>query len=140
MTTMPSDRTGCRISIVDDDPLRARKEARELLAEIADADPGAALDAPRRRTAGEVTEKGGLSVDTIGVLISAGSLVAAGVQIWLARVPQRTIVVRRPDGATLQITGRQAREDEGRIDRFLAGGTAPGGDGQGGDGDATAAG
>ncbi|WP_164502447.1 hypothetical protein [Streptomyces hygroscopicus] len=137
---MPSDRTGCRISIVDDDPLRARKEARELLAEIADADPGAALDAPQRRTAGEVTEKGGLSVDTIGVLISAGSLVAAGVQIWLARVPQRTIVVRRPDGATLQITGREAREDEGRIDRFLAGGTAPGGDGQGGDGNATAGG
>ncbi|MFE2024439.1 hypothetical protein ACFW9V_04665 [Streptomyces hygroscopicus] len=134
---MPSDRTGYRISIVDEDPLRARKEARELLAEIADTDPGAALDIPRRRTAGEGKKKGGLSVDTVGVLISAGSLVVAAVQLWLARVPQRTIVVRRPDGATLQITGREAREDDGRIDRFLAGGGEPA---DGRDGDATAAG
>lgn len=142
MTTMPSDRTGYRISIIDEDPLRARREARELLAEIADTDPGAALDIPRRRTAGEGKKKGGLSVDTIGVLISAGSLVAAGVQIWLARVPQRTIVIRRPDGATLQITGREAREDDERIDRFLAGGDEPadGRDDDSRDGDATAAG
>ncbi|MEU1786222.1 hypothetical protein ABZ553_10165 [Streptomyces sparsogenes] len=140
---MPSDRTGYRISILDEDPLRARKEARELLAEIADTDPGAALDIPRRRTAGEGKKKGGLSVDTVGVLISAGSLVAAAVQIWLARVPQRTIVVRRPDGATLQITGRDAREDDERIDRFLAGGDEPADDRdgrEGDDGDATAAG
>ncbi|WNF01709.1 hypothetical protein PS467_27830 [Streptomyces luomodiensis] len=139
---MPSDRTGYRISIIDEDPLRARREARELLAEIADTDPGAALDIPRRRTAGEGKKKGGLSVDTIGVLISAGSLVAAGVQIWLARVPQRTIVIRRPDGATLQITGREAREDDERIDRFLAGGDEPadGRDDDSRDGDATAAG
>ncbi|WP_240497320.1 hypothetical protein [Streptomyces hirsutus] len=94
---MPEDRTGYRISIVDEDPLRARKEARELLAGIAGVDPGAALDVPRQGTAAGPTEKGGLSAYTIGLVISAGSLVAAGVQIWLARVPQRTIVVGRPD-------------------------------------------
>lgn len=122
MTTTPEDRTGYRISIVDEDPLRARKEARELLAEMADVDPGAALDAPRQSAAVSWTDKGGLSADTVSVLISAGSLVAAVVQIWLARVPQRTIIVKRPDGATLQITGKEAREDDGRIERFLAGG------------------
>ncbi|MFC9851411.1 effector-associated constant component EACC1 [Streptomyces prasinus] len=119
---MPEDRTGYRISIVDEDPLRARKEARELLAGIAGVDPGAALDVPRQGTAAGPAEKGGPSADTIGLVISAGSLVAAGVQIWLARVPQRTIVVRRPDGATLHITGKEAREDDGRIERFLSGG------------------
>ncbi|MDT0568781.1 hypothetical protein RM704_15105 [Streptomyces sp. DSM 3412] len=121
---MPEQRTGCRISIVDEDPLRARKEARELLAGIADVDPGAALDVPRRGTgaAADGAVKGGLTADTVGVLVGAGSLVAAGVQIWLARVPQRTIVVRRPDGATLHITGKEAREDDERIERFLAGG------------------
>ncbi|GAP48226.1 effector-associated constant component EACC1 [Streptomyces azureus] len=128
MTTTPEERTGYRISIVDEDPLRARKEARELLAGIADVDPGAALDVPRRGadapTDGAL--KGGLTADTIGVVISAGSLVAAGVQIWLARVPQRTIIVKRPDGATLHITGKEAREDDERIERFLAGsGEAP---------------
>ncbi|MEU0955458.1 hypothetical protein ABZ353_24435 [Streptomyces niveus] len=124
MTTTPEERTGYRISIVDEDPLRARKEARELLAGIADVDPGAALDVPRREggAAADGSLKGGLTADTVGVLISAGSLVAAGVQIWLARVPQRTIIVKRPDGATLHITGKQAREDDGRIERFLAGG------------------
>ncbi|MEU6367485.1 hypothetical protein ABZ876_17545 [Streptomyces sp. NPDC046931] len=122
MTTTPEERTGYRIAIVDEDPLRARKEARELLAAITIADPGAALDVPRQRTAAGGTDKGGLSVDTIGVLIGAGSLVASGVQIWLARVPQRTIVVQRPDGATLRITGKEAREDDERIERFLAGG------------------
>ncbi|WP_432586689.1 hypothetical protein ABVG11_12640 [Streptomyces sp. HD1123-B1] len=139
MTTTPNARTGYRISILDEDPIRARKEARELLAEIADADPGAALDIPRQRTPGG-TDKGGLSVDTIGVLISAGSLVATGVQLWLARVPQRTIIARRPDGATLQITGKEARADDERIERFLAGGDQSA-DGQDGDnGDATTAG
>lgn len=123
MTTMPEDRTGYRISIVDEDPLRARKEARELLAEVADADPGAALDVPQQRGVARETDKGGgLSADTIALVFSAGSLVAAGVQVWLARVPQRTIVVRRPDGATLHITGKEAREDDERIERFLAGG------------------
>ncbi|MBZ3903358.1 MULTISPECIES: effector-associated constant component EACC1 [Streptomyces] len=123
---MPEERTGYRISIVDEDPLRARKEARELLAGIVDVDPGAVLDVPGRSTgaASDGTLKGGLTADTVGVLISAGSLVAAGVQIWLARVPQRTVVVRRPDGATLHITGKEAREDDGRIERFLAGGGA----------------
>ncbi|MGW5733541.1 MULTISPECIES: effector-associated constant component EACC1 [Streptomyces] len=126
MTTTPEDRTGYRISIVDDDPLRARKEARELLAEIAHTDPRAALDVPRPGTTADPTEKGGLSAEMIGLVISAGSLVAAGVQIWLARVPQRTIIVKRPDGATLNITGAEAREDNERIERFLAGdGTAP---------------
>ncbi|MGP4002290.1 effector-associated constant component EACC1 [Streptomyces sp. 8N706] len=143
---MPDDRPGYRISILDEDPLRARKEARELLAAIAD-DPGAVLDVPGHRTPGG-TDKGGLSVDTIGVVISAGSLVAAGVQIWLARVPQRTIVVKRPDGATLHIAGKEAREDDERIERFLAGGTghahdaggrAPG-DNADGDGNGTATG
>ncbi|MER6088780.1 effector-associated constant component EACC1 [Streptomyces bluensis] len=119
---MPEHRTGYRISIVDEDPLRARKEARELLAEVAAVDPGAALDVPRRGVAVGATDKGGLSADTIGVVISAGSLVAAGVQLWLARIPQRTIIVKRPDGATLHITGKQAREDDDRIGRFLAGG------------------
>ncbi|WP_079078780.1 effector-associated constant component EACC1 [Streptomyces sp. DSM 15324] len=123
MTTTPEDRTGYRISIVDEDPLRARKEARELLAGISEADPTAALDTPRQgTTAGGGTDKGGPSADTISVLISAGSLVASGVQIWLARVPQRTIIVKRPDGATLHITGKEAREDDDRIERFLAGG------------------
>ncbi|MEU7185241.1 hypothetical protein [Streptomyces sp. NPDC045369] len=121
MATTPENRTGYRISIIDEDPLRARKEARELLAGIADVDPGAALDVPRQGPPAEETDKGGLTSDAIGLLISAGSLVAAGVQIWLARVPQRTIVATRPDGATLRITGREAREDDGRIDRFLAG-------------------
>ncbi|MBL1095722.1 hypothetical protein [Streptomyces coffeae] len=136
---MPNAPSGYRISIVDEDPLRARKEARELLAEIANADPGAVLDIPRQRTS-EGTDKGGLSVDTIGVLISAGSLVTAGVQLWLSRVPQRTIVARRPDGATLQITGKEAREDDERIERFLAGGDQPADGREGDDGDATAAG
>jgi hypothetical protein len=124
VTTTPEERTGFRISIVDEDPLRARKEARELLTQIADADPETALDVPRRDTATQAdgSLKGGFTADTIGVLISAGSLVAAGVQIWLARVPQRTVVVTRPDGATLHITGKEAREDDERIARFLAGG------------------
>ncbi|MFF7265560.1 hypothetical protein ACFZCL_35495 [Streptomyces sp. NPDC008159] len=124
MTTTPEERTGYRISVVDEDPLRARREARELLAAVTEVDPGAALDIPRRE-AGATADgalMGGPSVDTVGVLVSAGSLVAAGVQIWLARVPQRTVIVKRPDGATLHITGKEAREDDERIERFLAGG------------------
>lgn len=121
---MPEDRTGYRISIVDDDPLRARREARDLLAAITDADPTASLDVPQQRTA-STADKGGLSADLVGLVLNAGSLVAAGVQVWLARVPQRTIIVRRPDGAALHITGKQAREDDARIDRFLAGGGEP---------------
>ncbi|WP_241562382.1 hypothetical protein [Streptomyces hoynatensis] len=124
---MLNNSTACRISVVDEDPLRARKDARELLAEIADADPGAALDIPNHRTPGG-TDKGGLSVEAIGVVISAASLAVAGVQLWLSRVPQRTIVAERPDGATLRITGKEAREDDTRIERFLAGGTTAGDD------------
>ncbi|WHX18576.1 hypothetical protein QFW82_16705 [Streptomyces malaysiensis subsp. malaysiensis] len=148
MTTTPNDPTGYRISIVDEDPLRARKEARELLAEIADADPGAALDIPRKPapedTALGSLDKGGLSVETIGVLISAGSLAVAGLQLWLSRVPQRTIIARRPDGATLQIRGRDAREDDGRIERFFAANGEPAADNEAGhegdDGDVPTAG
>jgi hypothetical protein len=116
---------GYRIAIVDDDPLRARREARELLAEIVDADPTARLDLPRQRAL-HGKDKGGLSADTVGLVLNAGSLVAAGVQVWLARVPQRTIVVQRSDGSTLQITGRQAREDDQRIEQFLAAGSGAG--------------
>jgi hypothetical protein len=117
--------TGCRISILDEDPLRARKDARELLAEIAGSDPGAALDIPRQRTSGG-TDKGGVSLEAVGVVISAASLAVANVQLWLSRVPQRTVIVKRPDGATLQLTGRQAREDDTLIERFLAGGNGAG--------------
>ncbi|AZS74597.1 hypothetical protein DDE74_29870 [Streptomyces lydicus] len=118
---MSADRKSrCRIAIVDDDPLRARREARELLSEITETDPEAALDLRQQSTVRD-TDKGGLSVDGIGVLISAGSLIASGVQIWLAKVPQRTIVVTRPDGASLSISGRQAREDDERVRRFLSG-------------------
>jgi hypothetical protein len=58
------------------------------------------------------------------LVFSGGSMAAAGIQVWLARVPQRTIVVSRPDGATLRITGKEARTDEERIERFLTGAAA----------------
>ncbi|MFD6467186.1 effector-associated constant component EACC1 [Streptomyces goshikiensis] len=113
---------GYRISIVDEDPLRARREARELLAAIADTDPQAALDipVPQPQADNDDSLKGGPVADLIGLVFSGGSMVAAGVQIWLARVPQRTIVVTRPDGATLRISGKEARADDARIERFLA--------------------
>lgn len=122
MTTMPeAPTTGYRISLVDEDPLRARREARELLAEIAAVDPGAAaLDVPAERVAGG-TDKGSLSLELVGVVISGGAFVVACVQLWLTRVPQRTIVVQRLDGVVLRISGREAREDDELIDRFLAG-------------------
>ncbi|WP_406399097.1 hypothetical protein OH805_08390 [Streptomyces sp. NBC_00879] len=116
MSTIREDRDGYRISIVDDDPLRARREARELLGEITDADPNAALDLPQQRMSGDDTVKGGVAMDAVSLVISAGSMVAAGVQVWLARVPQRTIVATRPDGASLRITGREARADDVRIE------------------------
>lgn len=119
MSTIREDRPRYRISIVDEDPLRARREARELLGEIAGAAPEAALDVPGQRTSRD-TDKGGVSADAIGLVLNAGSLVAAGLQVWLARVPQRTITIARPDGTTLRITGREAREDDERIERFLA--------------------
>uniref|UniRef100_A0AAU2V0P2 Uncharacterized protein n=1 Tax=Streptomyces sp. NBC_00003 TaxID=2903608 RepID=A0AAU2V0P2_9ACTN len=115
--------TGYRVSILDEDPLRARREARELLSMLAEADPRAALDLPGRTTESGA-DKGAAVADLIGLVFSGGSLAAAGIQIWLARVPQRTVVVTRPDGATLRITGKEARTDEERIERFLNG--APG--------------
>ncbi|MER7110869.1 effector-associated constant component EACC1 [Streptomyces sp. NPDC000229] len=130
--TGPAD-AGHRITVVDEDPLRARRDARELLAALSEADRTAALDAPRPRT-GDGSAKGGPVADVIGLVFSGGSLVAAAVQVWLARVPQRTIVVTRADGATLRVSGKQARADDGLIDRFLAGDPAP--DGTEGDGEA----
>ncbi|MEX2982275.1 hypothetical protein [Streptomyces sp. C36] len=121
MSITQESRARYRISIIDDDPLRARREARELLSEIVGTDPAAALDTPRQQAPSD-TGKGVDIVGTIGLVFNAGSLVAAGVQIWLARVPQRTIVATRPDGSTLRITGREARADDERIERFLAGG------------------
>ncbi|MFM9444737.1 effector-associated constant component EACC1 [Streptomyces acidiscabies] len=117
---MPDSRTGHLISVIDDDPLRARKDARELLAALAGVDPTAELALPGPGGPARTCEKGGPSAETVGVLLSAGSLVVALVQTWLTRVPQRTIVVKRPDGATLHITGKEAREDDTLVERFLA--------------------
>ncbi|MFF3783915.1 hypothetical protein [Streptomyces sp. NPDC001933] len=128
-TTDPAD-SGHRIAVLDEDPLRARREARELLAALIEADPRAALDIPRPRPEDE-TLKGGPVGDLIGLVFSGGSLVAAGIQIWLARVPQRTIVITRADGATLRVSGKEARADSELIDRFLAGGAAGARDGEG---------
>ncbi|WP_320777700.1 effector-associated constant component EACC1 [Streptomyces sp. CRN 30] len=116
---MPDNHTGYLISVIDDDPLRARKDARELLAALGEADPSAGLDLPKSGSAAGVGDKGGPSVETVGLLLSAGSFVVALVQTWLARVPQRTIVVKRPDGSTLHITGKEAREDDTLIERFI---------------------
>ncbi|MET9657134.1 hypothetical protein [Streptomyces sp. NPDC006510] len=122
-TTHTQATAGYRISLVDEDPLRARREARELLAALTDDDPRAALDIPRQHTAAD-TDKGGPVADLIGLVFSGGSLVAAGIQIWLARVPQRTVVVTRPDGTTLRVSGREARADDRLIERFLSGGNS----------------
>lgn len=119
---MPDTHTGYRISVVDEDPLRARKEARELLAALGEADPAARLDLPAPGGPAEAGGKGGPSAETVGLLLSAGSFAVGVVQTWLARVPQRTVVVRRPDGATLRVTGKEAREDDTVIERFLADG------------------
>ncbi|MGN9821835.1 effector-associated constant component EACC1 [Streptomyces sp. SD11] len=117
---MPEDHTGYLISVVDDDPLRARKDARELLAALSEVDPGVKLDLPVPGSSAGVGDKGGPSAETVGLLLSAGSFVVALVQTWLARVPQRTIVVKRPDGAVLHITGKEARKDDTLVERFLA--------------------
>ncbi|MFD8973665.1 hypothetical protein [Streptomyces sp. NPDC059593] len=137
-TTHTDPAAGYRISIVDEDPLRARREARELLAALAVADPQAALDVPDSPATSSETAKGGPVTDLIGLVFSGGSFLAAGIQIWLARVPQRTIVVTRPDGASLTISGKQARADDAQIERFLNGnaGTADGDGGQHGPGTA----
>ncbi|WP_405847095.1 hypothetical protein [Streptomyces sp. NBC_01518] len=113
------------ISVIDDDPLRARSDARELLAEAQQTDPTASLSLPTAATSTS-TDKGGDLVEVVGLVLNAGSLAAACVQVWLAKVPQRTIVATRPDGATLQITGLEAREDNERLERFLTGSSLPG--------------
>ncbi|MEV7977612.1 hypothetical protein [Streptomyces sp. NPDC086519] len=117
---MPDNHTGYVISVVDEDPLRARKDARELLAALGEVDPTARLDLPEPGSLAGIGDKGGPSAETVGLLLSAGSFVVSLVQTWLARVPQRTVVVKRPDGATLHITGKEAREDDTLIERFLA--------------------
>lgn len=117
---MPDNHTGYRISVVDEDPLRARKDARELLIELGEVDPTAKLDLPEPVSLTGAVDKGGPSAETVGLLLGAGSFVVAVVQTWLARVPQRTIVVKRPNGATLHITGKEAREDDTLVERFLA--------------------
>ncbi|MEU1192332.1 hypothetical protein [Streptomyces sp. NPDC005859] len=131
------------VSVIDDDPLRARRDARELLAEVSEKDPAASLRLPSAGPSAG-TDKGGDVVGVVGLALSAGSFAAACVQVWLAKVPQRTIIATRPDGATLQITGRRAREDEDRLERFLAGSSLPAdGDPDGGTpnpGDASTAG
>ncbi|MFJ2510824.1 hypothetical protein ACIPEL_37620 [Streptomyces griseoviridis] len=119
---MPDQRTEYLITVVDDDPLRARKDARELLAALGEVDPTARLDLPDPGSLTGVGDKGGPSAETVGLLLSGGSFVIALVQTWLARVPQRTLVVKRPDGATLHITGKEAREDDTLVERFLADG------------------
>ena len=43
---MPDNHTGYVISVVDEDPLRARKDARELLTALGEVDPTARLDLP----------------------------------------------------------------------------------------------
>ncbi|MFE6024404.1 effector-associated constant component EACC1 [Streptomyces niveus] len=110
------------ISVVDDDPLRARSDARELLGEVSGVDPTASLRLPSADSSAD-TDKGGDVVGAIGLALSGGSFAVACVQTWLTKVPQRTIIVARPDGATMRITGREAREDEERVERFLSGGS-----------------
>ncbi|MEU3351156.1 hypothetical protein [Streptomyces sp. NPDC037389] len=118
MSTIPAGEPDYRISIVDDDPLRARREARELLAEIADVDPHARLVVPEQRATGD-TDKGGTVTELVGLAFGGGSFVVAVVQTWLSRVAQRTVVATRPDGTSLRITGREARADDELIERFL---------------------
>ncbi|WP_055615181.1 effector-associated constant component EACC1 [Streptomyces phaeochromogenes] len=124
MSNDSKDRPHLLISVIDDDPLRARSDARELLAQVSEADPTASLRLPSTGPAVS-THKGGDVVGVVGLVLSAGSLAAACVQVWLAKVPQRTIVATRPDGATLRITGREAREDAERLEQFLANGSLP---------------
>ena len=112
------------ISVIDDDPLRARSDARELLAEVSETDPVASVCLPSAGPSVS-TDKGGDVSEVVGLVLSAGSFAAACIQVWLAKVPQRTIIATRPDGATLRITGREAREDDERLERFLAEGSLP---------------
>ncbi|GHH37145.1 effector-associated constant component EACC1 [Streptomyces candidus] len=121
MSATRDDRTTLiRISIVDDDPLRARREARELLGELSEVAPEAVLDSVRPQGPLPDGVKGGDVVALVGLVFSGGSLAIAAVQLWLSRTPQRTISLTRPDGACLRITGRQARADSEAIERFLS--------------------
>lgn len=114
-----------RIEFLDEDPLRARREARELLAEFAQADVDAVLDLPGpAQSTASSTNKGWGSAETVGILISTGSLITSVVQLWLARVPNRTISVTRPDGSTLKISGKQAQEDRALLERFFSAGAS----------------
>ncbi|MFJ9953295.1 hypothetical protein [Kitasatospora sp. NPDC091207] len=113
-----------RIEFLDSDPLRARREARELTAALSAHEIEAPLLLPGAQPSAG-TDKGAEVAELVGVLISGGSLVVSIVQTWLARVPNRTIsVTRRSDGATLTVSGRQAREDAALLERFLSEGSA----------------
>lgn len=68
-TTTDPATSGHRIAILDEDPLRARREARELLAALTEADARAALDVPRPRPEDE-TLKGGPVAELIGLVFS----------------------------------------------------------------------
>ncbi|MFJ6379289.1 hypothetical protein ACIQI7_04675 [Kitasatospora sp. NPDC092039] len=112
-----------RIEFLDSDLLRARREARELAALLATAKSEATLRLPTAQPTGG-TDKGADVTALVGLLISGGSLAVSLVQTWLARVPHRTIsVTRRSDGATLTISGRQAREDAALLEAFLSEGS-----------------
>lgn len=119
-STRDDPTTLIRISIVDDDPLRARREARELLGELSEVAAEAALDSAQHQGPLPDDVKGGEVIALIGLVFSGGSLAIAAVQLWLSRTPQRTISLTRPDGVSLQITGRQARADTEAIERFLS--------------------
>ncbi|MFD8752904.1 hypothetical protein ACFV0O_18295 [Kitasatospora sp. NPDC059577] len=109
-----------RIEFLDSDPLRARREARELTTALSAREIEATLLLPRTLTAA-ATDKGSDVAELVGVLISGGSLVVSIVQTWLTRVPNRTIsITRRSDGATLTVSGKQAREDALLLERFLS--------------------
>ncbi|MFI5619335.1 hypothetical protein [Streptomyces sp. NPDC051567] len=119
MSTTHAGPADHRVSILDADPEHARREAQDLLAAITEADPVAALRLPAERP-DPGRAGGGTVTDLVGVVFSGGSLIVAGVQVWLARVPQRTVIVTRPDGASMRISGKEARDDDERIARFLA--------------------
>ncbi|MEU9078654.1 hypothetical protein [Kitasatospora sp. NPDC048538] len=109
-----------RIEFLDSDPLRARREARELTTALSASKIEATLLLPGTQPAAG-TDKGADVAELVGVLISGGSLVVSIVQTWLARVPNRTIsVTRRSDGATLTVSGRRVREDAALLERFLS--------------------
>ncbi|MER5865195.1 hypothetical protein [Kitasatospora sp. NPDC002040] len=110
--------TSHRIDLLDSDPLRSRREARELVAEFADAGLTAVVQLPEPQ-APDGEAKGVPVLETVSVLLAAGSLGVAVLQTWLARSPGRTIRVVRADGAQLEISGREVRQDSELVERFL---------------------